>query len=160
MKRKWILWSLFILLAIFIILVAYNIGVDKGKNGREIFLIIQNNSGKEGSTLNTSTEIKKSMPTRWDMLNLPYLREDFPDGTSFNEYETNILIECKNDTIIADKYLTYQFPFTCSSGRIKVLMPPQYLAQLSREGLTPIQLVAAYNFDEYGSEYEWKEFEI
>ena len=99
-------------------------------------------------------------PTKWDLLDLPLFSSQVSGNTKWEYYQTNI--KCTEDMIVVDRYLTYQFSHSCPNGgsEVSMFLPPSYLAQLDREGLTPLRLVASYNFNKYGSEYDWEEFEI
>lgn len=101
-------------------------------------------------------------PTEYDLKELPYLSQIMQGEFAYTNFETNILIECKDDMIVSDTALTTRFFFGCDENRNRIVMslPEKYMAQLARENKTPLKLTAFYNFDKYGANEEQQEFNI
>jgi len=163
MNKGFIFGFLSALLLIFIVGVAYEMGVQDTNQE-----IVQNNDSNEKAgvySINES-EIKNveentgSYHISPDFSQVSSITEGLGYPISFESHSVNL--KCYFDMLIVDANLNYQFPWTCNVDKnsISVEMPQGYMNQLAQQGLTPLKLVAVYNFTNYGVDYSTEEFEI
>ncbi len=166
MKLVWkiLIGICIVLLLVFVIGVAYEMGIQEG-NSQEVQGAF-NLENKEGPKIRENITYERDY---WNLNEIPNIKIEAEENATISYEETSTSFPCYENEhnlnpIIIEKYerfkLGYYCYYTSTNDGLIILTPKGFINWYRQTYEEPLKATIYYGFDEYGANYNSEEFEI